>query len=633
VGAEVTSNGTHFRVWAPGREKVEVVLEGAAKRGAAAAAHALSREDGGYFEGLVPGARDGTRYRYRLDGEPSLYPDPASRFQPDGPHGPSEVVDPSAYRWHDEGWPGVRREGQVLYEMHVGTLTRAGTWVAAIEELPRLAELGVTLLEVMPIAEFPGRFGWGYDGVNLWAPTRLYGTPDELRRFVDAAHAAGIGVILDVVYNHFGPDGNYLRSFSPSYFTDRYKNDWGESINFDGEDAGPVRDFYTANAAYWIDEFHLDGLRLDATQSIHDSSSEHVIAAITRSAREAAGRRSLYIVAENEPQHMVIVRSRSEGGYGADSLWNDDFHHSAMVALTGRSEAYYTDYRGRPQELISALKWGFIYQGQRYKWQKQPRGTPSLGAPASSFVLFIQNHDQVANSLKGQRIHALTSPGRLRAVTALLLLAPATPMLFQGQEFAASSPFLYFADHEPALSELVFKGRIDFLAQFPSIAGEEARAVLDDPASMKTFERCKLDPAERRRNAGIYDLHRDLLKLRASEPAFAAQRADTLHGAVLAEEAFLLRHVLGGGGGGGGGGEDDRLMLVNLGGDLHFDPAPEPLLAPPSGCDWEVLWSSESIGYGGQGMGPVHGEDNWRIPARATVVLRPVRRAAVAEAS
>lgn len=628
VGPEVTSTGTHFRVWAPNREKVEIVVEGSRHRASAPVMHALGKEDGGYFSGLVPGVKDGTLYRYRLDGEPMLLPDPASRFQPDGPHGPSEVVDPSTFRWHDEAWPGVRREGQVLYEMHVGTLTRAGTWAGASEELPRLVELGVTLLEVMPIADFTGSFGWGYDGVNLWAPTRLYGSPDDFRRFVDAAHAVGLGVILDVVYNHFGPDGNFMKRFSSSYFTDRYANDWGEAINFDGEGAGPVREFFIANAAYWIDEFHLDGLRLDATQSIHDRSSEHVIAAITRSAREAAGRRTLYIVAENEPQDMILARPRSEGGHGVDSLWNDDFHHSTMVALTGRTEAYYTDYRGRPQELISALKWGFLYQGQRYKWQKQPRGTPSLGAPASAFVIFTQNHDQIANSLSGKRIHELTSPGRLRAMTALLLLAPATPMLFQGQEFAASSPFLYFADHDPALGKLVFKGRIAFLAQFPSMATEEARAVLDDPSSVKTFERCKLDASERRTNAAIYDLHRDLLQLRASEPAFAAQRADTLHGAVLAEEAFVLRHVIG-----SGGSEDDRLVLVNLGGDLHLDPAPEPLLAPPGGCAWEVLWSSESIRYGGQGSGPIYGEDNWRIPSQATIVLRPVRRAAAAEAS
>jgi maltooligosyltrehalose trehalohydrolase len=619
VGAELTAEGAHFRVWAPRRERVEVVLEGVPR--GAAAAHALVREDGGYFAGLAPGAAAGARYRFRLDGEPSLYPDPASRFQPEGPHGPSEVVDPSAYRWRDQGWPGVRREGHVIYEVHVGTLTREGTWAAASEELPRLADLGVTLLEVMPIADFPGAFGWGYDGVNLWAPTRLYGSPYDLRRFIDAAHAAGVGVILDVVYNHFGPDGNYMKPFSPAYFTDRHRNDWGEAINFDGEDAGPVREFFITNAAYWIDEYHFDGLRLDATQSIQDTSAEHVIAALTRRAREAAGRRAIYVVAENEPQAIRIVRPRHEGGYGVDALWNDDFHHAAMVALTGRHEAYYNDYRGRPQEFISAAKWGFLYQGQRYQWQKQPRGTPSLGTPASSFVAFLQNHDQVANSLLGARIHHLTSPGRLRAMTALLLLGPATPMLFQGQELGTPRPFLYFADHNPELARLVTAGRGEFLSQFPSMATEEAQRMVPEPSSPETFTRCKLDSSESTRNAAIYSLHRDLIRLRASEPAFAAQRADSLHGAVLSDEAFVLRHALGG--------DEDRVILVNLGGDLHLDPAPEPLLAPPADCTWEVLWSSESVHYGGQGIGPIYGEASWYIPAHAAIVLHPRSRAVI----
>lgn len=619
VGAEITAEGAHFRVWAPGRKKVEVVLEGSA--GGATAAHALSLEERGYFAGLVPGAAAGARYRLRLDGEGSLYPDPASRYQPEGPHGPSEVVDPSTYRWRDQGWPGVRREGHVIYEMHMGTLTREGTWASAREELPRLVDLGVTLLEMMPIADFPGKFGWGYDGVNLWAPTRLYGSPEDLRGFVDAAHAAGLGVILDVVYNHLGPDGNYLKQFSESYFTDRHRNDWGEAINFDGEDAGPVREFFIANAAYWIEEFHFDGLRLDATQSIQDDSAEHVITALTQRAREAAGRRGIYVVAENEPQEILLVRPREEGGHGVDALWNDDFHHTAMVALTGRSEAYYNDYRGSPQELISASKWGFLYQGQLYKWQKQPRGTASLGTPATSFVSFIQNHDQVANSLRGERIHELTSHGHLRAMTALMLLGPATPMLFQGQEFAASSPFLYFADHGPDLARLVAAGRAEFLAQFPSMASDEARAMVPDPADVATFERCKLDPAERHKNAAIHGMHQDLIRLRASEPAFAAQRADTLHGAVLSERTFVLRHVLGG--------DRDRMILVNLGGDLHLDPAPEPLLAPAAGCLWEVLWSSEWAQYGGQGMGAVYGAENWHIPAQATIVLQPVSRAVI----
>jgi maltooligosyltrehalose trehalohydrolase len=263
--------------------------------------------------------------------------------------------------------------------------------------------VGVTVLEVMPVAEFPGRFGWGYDGVDWFAPTRLYGTPDDFRAFVDRAHALGLGVILDVVYNHLGPDGNFLGRFSPDYFTDRYTTDWGAAINYDGDNAGPVRDFVTANAAYWIDEFHLDGLRLDATQNIYDASDRHILADIGAAARRAAGRRSVILVNENEQQKTRLVRPVDQGGYGLDMLWNDDFHHSGMVALTGRREAYYTDYRGTPQEFVSMAKYGYLYQGQWYKWQQKRRGTPAFGLPPAAFVTFVQNHDQVANSARGVR--------------------------------------------------------------------------------------------------------------------------------------------------------------------------------------------------------------------------------------
>jgi maltooligosyltrehalose trehalohydrolase len=617
IGAEILpSGGVHFRVWAPRRRRVEVVLEGGgASPRREPAAVALEPEGGGYFSGRASAAGAGSLYRFRLDGEPALYPDPAARFQPEGVHGPSQVIDPGAFRWTDGGWRGVRLRGQVLYEMHVGTFTRAGTWEAAARELPELAALGVTVLEVMPVAEFPGRFGWGYDGVDLFAPTRLYGTPDDFRRFVDRAHAAGLGVILDVVYNHFGPDGNYLKQYAADYFTDRYENEWGEAINFDGPNAGPVREFFAANAAYWVDEFHLDGLRLDATQQIFDSSPDNILAVLARRVRAAARGRATLLVAENEPQETRLVRPPEQGGYGLDCLWNDDFHHSATVALTGHNEAYYTDYLGRPQEFVSAAKWGYLYQGQRYQWQKKRRGTPALDLGPAHFVTFTQNHDQVANSGRGQRCHELTSPGRFRALTALLLLGPGTPMLFQGQEFAASGPFLYFADHKPDLAKLVCKGRAEFLAQFRSLAAPEVQDCLPRPDEAATFERCKLDFAERERHKPLYDLHRDLLRLRREEPAFRAQRPRGLDGAVLGDAAFVLRYFA----------EDgrDRLLLVNLGRDLRLDPAPEPLLAPPAGAAWDILWSSEDPRYGGNGTAPLDTEANWIIPGEAAVVLQP----------
>ncbi len=619
IGAEpLDTGGVHFRLWAPDCRSVSLVIEGGAghRAGNRQESYALAAEESGYFSGEVPAAAAGTLYRFQLDQKPELVPDPASRFQPRGPHGPSQVVDPHAFRWNDHGWLGVTRHGQVLYEMHIGTFTPEGTWEAAARELTELAATGVTVLEIMPVAEFPGRFGWGYDGVDLFAPSHLYGTPDDFRRFVDRAHAAGLGVILDVVYNHFGPDGNYLKELSADYFTDRYENEWGEAINFDGDHSGPVREFFIANAGYWIEEFHLDGLRLDATQQIFDGSAEHILAAITRRVRAAGRTRSTFLVAENEPQEVRLVRPLGAGGYGLDALWNDDWHHSAMVALTGQAEAYYTDYLGTPQEFISAAKWGYLYQGQRYAWQKKRRGTPALDIDPSAFVTFLENHDQVANSAQGQRTHQLTSPGRYRAMAALMLLGPATPMLFQGQEFAASSPFLYFADHKPELGRLVREGRRKFLAQFPSIAGPETQAQLIDPADPATFERCKLDPSERRRHAAACALHRDLLELRRSDAVLRARgRVD---GAVLAAQSFVLRFF--------GDEADDRLLIVNFGRDLLRVPAPEPLLAPPDHRRWAVRWSSEETRYGGAGRTEFETADGWKIRGESAAFLVPAPR-------
>jgi maltooligosyltrehalose trehalohydrolase len=608
IGAELLAGGgAHFRVWAPSARKVEVVFEGGR-------AWPLEAGPGGYFSGVAAAAVAGTRYRLRLDGGDAL-PDPASRFQPEGPHGPSEIVDPAAFAWTDGGWAGVQRKGQVLYELHVGTFTPEGTYAAAQRHLPFLKELGVTVIELMPVNEFNGPFGWGYDGVDLFAPTRLYGRPDELRAFVDRAHAIGLGVILDVVYNHFGPSGNYLGRFSPYYVTDRYRKEWGDPVNFDGEHSGPVREFFIANAGYWIDEFHFDGLRLDATQSIHDASATHVLTEIGQRARDAAGARSIYLAAENEPQHARLVRPPAQGGCGLDALWNDDLHHSLTAAASGMSNAYFSETRGTPQELISGIKWGYLYQGQYYGWQKQRRGTPALDLPAEAFVNFLQNHDQVANSARGKRLHQVTTPGRLRALTALLLLAPGTPMLFQGQEFAASAPFLYFARHEDELVKLVRQGRREFLQQFPNIGSAQGTALLADPGDPATFERCKLDHGERETNADLVLLHRDLLRLRREDVVFAAQDASRLHGAVLGPEAFLLRYL--------GEAGDDRLLVVNLGTTLPLIPAPEPLLAPPEGKRWRLRWNSEDPRYGGDGMAEPESETTWRLAPHALAVLAP----------
>lgn len=632
IGAELLASGhTHFRVWAPRRRDVRLATAWAEGTVAHAIRHQLAKSEHGYFEGVVE-APAGTRYGFLLDDDPKIYPDPASRYQPDGPHGLSQVIDPHTFEWTDAAWGGVSLPGQVLYEMHVGTFTPEGTWAAAAAELAALAELGVTIIEMMPIAEFPGQFGWGYDGVDLFAPTHLYGVPDDLRRFVDRAHALGVGVILDVVYNHLGPDGAYLETFSDAYFS-RIDNDWGRPPNFDGPASGPVREFFVTNAGYWIDEFHMDGLRLDATQSIPDRSRDHVIAEITGAVRQAGRRRhrSTLTIAENEPQHTRLMRPASQGGYGLDALWNDDYHHTAIVALTGRREAYYTDYRGTPQEFISCLKWGFLYQGQRYAWQKQPRGRPALDLPPASFVAFLENHDQIANTPRGLRTHVLSSPGRHRALTALTLLGPCTPMLFQGQEFAASAPFLYFADHEGDLGTAVRRGRARFLSQFPSYATAGVQAGLADPASPDTFARCILDLSERETHAEAYALHRDLLRLRRTDPTLQSQGAYGLDGAVLGTSAFALRFfgpIAGGAGAARPSYERDvaadRLLLINLGAELRLGEVPEPLVAPPEHHDWRVLWSTEDVRYGGCGIPPVETSDGWRLTGESAVLLAPV---------
>jgi len=611
MGAEPRGTaGTSFRVWCPQSRQVCVVLEQTGKE------ILLEDEGNGYFSGFAEFAKAGMRYRFRLDS--GCYPDPASRFQPEGPHGPSEIIDPASFSWTDVKWHGVPREGQIIYELHVGTFTPEGTWKAAAAQLNELADLGITVIEVMPVAEFTGQRGWGYDGVDFFAPTRCYGRPEDFRNFVNEAHGNGLGVILDVVYNHFGPDGNYLGAFSKNYLSSAHTSEWGDALNYDGEESAEVRRFILTNAAYWIEEFHLDGLRLDAIDQIFDDSQEHIVAEIAKTVRRAGGARDTLIVGENESQNSGLVRASSKGGLGLDALWNDDFHHAAIVAMTGRNEAYYTDYHGSPQEFISASKWGFLYQGQYYVWQKNRRGSPSLDLDSSCFVTFIQNHDQIANSLWGKRIHVLTGSALLRAMTAFLLLSPGTPMLFQGQEFASSAPFLYFADHEPGLANAVAMGRMQFLSQFPSIASPSASAVLANPNEEETFLRCKLDFTERQKNREIYRLHRDLIHLRKETPLFWRDAKHHCDGAVLGEHAFLLRFF--------GEEQDDRLLIINLGRNFSVSNASEPLMAPPSNHRWHLQWSSEDPNYGGQGTPSLNTQEIWHIPAQTTALLIPQPR-------
>jgi len=608
------NGGIHFRVWAPNAASVKLVLDHPDSSRNSTALN-LNAEIGGYWSASVDAARPGMTYRFDLGLGDQPYPDPASRYQPEGPHGPSLIVD-SSFPWTDQHWDGIPEQGRVLYEMHIGTFTIEGTYRAAARELPELAQLGITVIQLMPLSEFDGDFGWGYDGVDFYAPYHKYGSPDDLRSFIDQAHNLGIGVILDVVYNHCGASGCFLPKFSREYFSETYQSEWGEVFNFDGENNQPVREFIISNAIYWITEFHFDGFRLDATQQIFDASKDHIIAALAREARKAAGNRALYIIAENEPQHCHLVYPSDEQGYGLDGLLNDDFHHAATVALKGWREAYFLDYKGEPQEFISSSKYGYLYQGQWYAWQKQNRGTPSFGLEIDTFVHFLQNHDQVANTGLGNRLHVSSHPALYRAFTALLLLGPATPLLFQGQEFCATSPFLYFADHKGELANMVHKGRSEFLQQFPSLAAPETAAHLlrpDDPAA---FNSSKLDLLQRTQNAGAYQLHKDLLRLRREDPVFSHRNLAGVDGAVLSGSAFVLRYF-------SHDRQQDRLLLINMGCDLAMSPLPQPLLAPPLNATWEILWCSEHPQYDGHGTVPLNLNEKWVLPGLCALVLQP----------
>jgi maltooligosyltrehalose trehalohydrolase len=618
LGASVDASGVRFRVWAPQANQVELVLE----RGGS---YPLQREENGYFSLTLSSARTGDRYKFRIDGKEPL-PDPVSRYQPEGPHGWSEVVDSNAYPWSEkeQSRHGLEFRGQVICEIHIGTFTQEGTYCAAEWEFRRLAALGITVLEIMPLHEFAGEFGWGYDGVDLYAPYHVYGTPDDLRHMIDAAHQAGLAVILDVVYNHFGPTGNYLSHFSPYYFA-KEGTEWGNAPNLDGEKSEEVREFILQNAEYWIREFHFDGLRFDATQSFKDSGvhGEQILTALARRARAAAGDRQIILVSECERQQSQQLVPASEGGCGLDGMWNDDLHHSAVVRLTGKREAYYTDHPGKAQEFVSAAKWGFLFQGQYYSWQNAPRGTSFLHIEPWRAITFLENHDQVANTLLGTRPRAHSSARRYRAMAAYWLLSPGTPMFFMGQEYGSTRPFVYFLDQHGEIAEGVRKGRIEFLKQFESIRNTpEAESVVADPAKWCTFKSCKLVAEDRDlpESVQLQRLFHDLLQLRREDPAIAQQRKGSLDGAILSDDCFVLRYFFDD----PVEGESDRLLVVNFGPLLELTHLPEPLLAPPANKQWDVKWHSEQFEYGGTYVSSPITPTGWHIAEETAVLLTAI---------
>jgi maltooligosyltrehalose trehalohydrolase len=500
---------------------VELVLD---PYGSSPRRERLAAARDGTFTGTFDSIAAGDLYMYLLDGA-GPYPDPCSRFQPHGVHGPSAVIDPTAFEWSDGDWHGVPLERTIIYELHVGTFTPAGTFADVTDRLPDLAALGVTVLELMPVADFPGSRNWGYDGVSLFAPSRQYGTPDDLRRLVNAAHRSGLAVVLDVVYNHFGPDGAYCTVFSPFYRSSRHQSPWGPAMNLDGEHAGPVRAFFIENALHWLHEYHLDGLRLDATHWLADDSTPHFVAELAGRVRESIPHRMLLLMAEDERNLATIVRPPAEGGWGLDAVWADDFHHHVRRRSAGDRDGYYQDFSGSIADLAATIRRGWFYCGQYSAYSRAPRGTNPAGVPPERMITCVQNHDQIGNRPFGTRLHHQIQPAMYRALSALLLFAPETPLLFMGQEWAASTPFLYFTDHHADLGRLVAEGRRTEFSRFEAFADENVRTRIPDPQADSTFEASRLNWDERARapHAGNLELYRALLGLRRTEPALQAR--------------------------------------------------------------------------------------------------------------
>ena len=510
-GATVTGDGVRFRLWAPSVRGVEIEIDGAI-----ASMHALAQ---GWYEHHATGARAGTRYRYRIDGE-LFIPDPASRCNPDDVHGASVVVDPRTFAWTDRNWHGRPWREAVVYELHVGTFSPEGTYRGVEARLDYLADLGVTAIELMPLADFPGKHNWGYDGVLPFAPDASYGTPDDLRSLITAAHARGLMVLVDVVYNHFGPDGNYLHRIAQPFFTDRHKTPWGAAIDFEEAASKPVREFFVHNALYWLEEFHADGLRLDAVHAIVDASSPDFLTELARRVREGPGReREIHLLLENDRNDAHRLAREARGVPRAyTAQWNDDFHHVAHHLLTAERNGYYADYADEPlARLGRCLAEGFAYQGEPSPYRKhERRGEPSTHLPPEAFVNFLQNHDQVGNRAFGERLHALATPEALRSMLPIFLLAPSIPLLFMGEEFGADTPFLFFADFSGDVANAVRDGRRAEFAGFPPFDDEDKAASIPDPGAQSTVAQSRLDWDSLARNphARWLRAYRNLLALR-----------------------------------------------------------------------------------------------------------------------
>ena len=574
TGANIRDEGVSYCVWAPEIDRVSVEIEsgdGVSKR-----TLILEKQDAGYHRGLDADGKTGDAYAYRLDAGPPL-PDPAARAQEGDVHGRSLVVDPNSYQWADAGWKRPRFRDLVIYELHVGAFTAEGTFRSAIAKLPHFLRLGVNAIELMPVADFPGKRNWGYDGVLPYAPARCYGTPDDLRMLVDAAHANGIAVLLDVVYNHFGPDGNYLSAFSQAYSTDRHHTPWGSAFNFDSEISAPVREFFLRNPPYWMEEFHFDGFRFDATHQIKDDSELHILAELTQAVRARGG----YTIAEDSRHEARIVTECAQGGLGFHAVWADSFHHSARVSQTQEHWSYFEKYKGTIEELVTTLQHGWL-PSEQFEDSKDLVWEADSALSPERFLHCISNHDQTGNRARGERLNHLVSEEAYRALSALLCLTPYTPLLFMGQEWAASSPFLFFTDHHAALGKNVTQGRRKEFAAFPEYSDRSIRRRIPDPQARKTFERSKLKwrECETGKHALVFDLYRECLRLRHSVAAFRPEERKSWRTGVTNWGAGWIDFGF-------------YLVLFGLSGGLAGEL--------PLAGRWRVLLSSEESRFGGSG--------------------------------
>jgi len=591
-GAIWRQNAATFRVWAPQARRVELVLEPSGESVTGLRRElAMEKDAQGFFSAQVETASPGDLYRYRLD-EGDAWPDPASRFQPHGVHGPSQLVNPSNFSWSDDSWQGLSRERLVLYELHIGTFTPEGTFAAAQQKLPLLRDLGATAVELMPVADFPGSRNWGYDGASLFAPAHCYGTPGDLRRFVNSAHEIGLAVHLDVVYNHLGPDGSYLAAFSPFFLSQRHHSPWGAALNFDGAHSELVRRFFIENALHWIHEYHFDGLRLDATHAIVDDSPRHFLAELAQAVERSmeGERRQVLVIAEDDRNLGRIATPRNAGGWGLNGLWADDFHHEVHRRLTGESDGYFSDYSGTAADIATTVRQGWFYCGQHAAYFGRNRGTDPADLPPPAFVICLQNHDQVGNRALGERLNQLTSLESYRAASVLLLLAPETPLLFMGQEWASSSPFQYFTDHEPELGRKVTEGRRREFSRFASFSDPAARERIPDPQSISTFARSQLNWEELHSepHAAMLHLYKQLLRLRLEESACGDSSRNGFAIEPLGEHCLLLKRRSG---------RNELLAAIQLRESGNHDLGGHPLSRLPHELRWAPILTTEDAGY------------------------------------